>query len=163
MASFSSQPICQELDKHGAWQQLGTKGVYFSNQKVGFDIFEGEKHFEDVTLGGKGDPLPCPSRHAFKIFWGYWRRIQVWGCGKWEFKILYKLSWNNHVGVTFFKVWKYLSSWERLIASICRSSGALSIGLRNYCLNINDSALLKFLKQFAARRSESTKRTCFFL
>ena len=42
----------------------------FSIQKVGFDIFEGEKHPEDVTVGWKGDSLPCPSRHASKSFEG---------------------------------------------------------------------------------------------
>ena len=51
MALFSSQSICQKLDKHGAWQQLGTKGVMFSSKKLCFDIFEGEKHLEYVTMG----------------------------------------------------------------------------------------------------------------
>ena len=40
-ASCSFQSICQKLDKHGAWQQLGTKGISF-HKKVDFCLMEGE-------------------------------------------------------------------------------------------------------------------------
>ena len=155
-AAFFFQPICKELDKHGAWQQLGTKGVWFSSQeKPDHNIYEGEEHLEDVTMGGQGDTLPCPSGQAFTIFWGHWRGIQVRECGHCEFKIflkwkasLYQYKWiygkvtkAGGLRITFFQC-KYLSCWERLFASICRSyiDKPASLG-RQYDLIIGNSLI----------------------
>lgn len=100
--------ILVNLSRAGqAWSTTATGNqrclVFKSEAK--WKYFEGEKHPQDVTLGGQGDPLPCPSRHAFKIFWGYWRRIQVWGCGKYELgNIVHTLMKYPSMGGNFLQI-----------------------------------------------------------
>ena len=54
-ASCSFQSICQKLDKHGAWQQLGTKGISF-HKKVDYCLMsEVRSHF----IGRWKTPWSC--------------------------------------------------------------------------------------------------------